>query len=370
VTQSDRYILRQLVFAMTVVAGSLTCVAWLTQSLRFVEMIINRGMSGPLFVYFTLLLLPTFFAFILPVALFAAIMFVYHRLTSDSELIVLRAAGVSNAALARPVVYLATVTMLLVYCLTLYAIPTSFRAFKELQFHIRNSYTAFVLHEGVFNVLMKGITVYVRSRSSTGELMGIIVNDDRLQERSITMMAERGAIVAGEKGPRVILGNGNRQEIRFDDGSVSLLYFDNYTFEIASLGESAEDRWREPRERYLDELFFPSDKENEVWRYHQLRMEGHYRLASPLLAVTFALVGLAFILGGQFNRRGNAVRIVLAVVVVTATEAALLGAKSLGEKVPAAWFLVYLTALAPAAACAYDLATQRMRRAPRRPVDA
>ncbi len=368
-TQSDRYILRQLLFAMAVVAGSLTCVAWLTQSLRFVEMIINRGLSGPLFVYFTMLLLPTFFAFILPVALFAAIMFVYHRLITDSELIVLRAAGISNAALARPAAFLAVVTTLTVYGLTLYAIPTSFRAFKELQFHIRNSYTAFVLHEGVFNVLIKGITVYVRSRTSAGELTGIIVHDDRLADRSVTMMAERGAIVAGETGPRVILANGNRQEQRSDDGSISLLYFDNYTFEIAGLSDSGEDRWREPRERYLDELFFPSDKENEVWRYHQLRMEGHYRLASPLLGAGFALVGLAFVLGGAFNRRGNTTRIALAVVVVTAMEAALLGAKSLGEKVPELWFLVYLTAVVPALLCGYDLLTQRLRRATR-PADA
>jgi len=365
VTYSDRYLLRQLFFAMAVVAGSLTCVAWLTQSLRFVELIINRGLSGPLFVYFTMLLLPTFFAFIMPVALFAAIMFVYQRLISDSELVVLRAAGVSNARLARPAAWLAVATTLAVYGLTLYAIPTSFRAFKELQFNIRNTYTAFVLHEGVFNVLMKGITVYVRSRSSAGELTGIIVHDDRLADRSITMMAERGVIVAGEKGPLVILANGNRQELRSEDGAVSLLYFDNYTFEIAGLDNSAEDRWREPRERYLDELFFPSDKENEVWRYHQLRMEGHYRLAAPLLGLGFALVGLAFILGGQFNRRGNAARIALAVVVVTGMEAALLGAKSLGEKIPEAWFLVYLTAIAPALVGGYDLLTQRLRRATR-----
>jgi lipopolysaccharide export system permease protein len=365
VTQTDRYILRQLVFAMAVVAGSLTCVAWLTQSLRFVEMIINRGLSGPLFVYFTMLLLPTFFAFILPVALFAAIVFVYNRLTTDSELIVLRAAGVSNMDLARPALVLSVATVVAAYGLTLYAIPTSFRAFKELQFHLRNTYTAFVLHEGVFNVLMKGITVYVRTRTSSGELYGIIVHDNRVPDRSVTMMAERGAIVTGEKGPRIVLVNGNRQELRGEDAGVSLLYFDRYTFEIAGMENSAESRWREPRERYLDELFFPSDQANEIWSYHQLRMEGHYRLASPLLGFAFALIGLAFVLGGQFNRRGIAARIALAVAVVIATEAAVLGAKALGEKVPAAWFLLYLAAVAPVLACGYDLATQRVRRATR-----
>jgi lipopolysaccharide export system permease protein len=365
VNLSDRYILRQLVVATVVVAGSLTCVAWLTQSLRFVEMIINRGLSGPLFVYFTMLLLPTFLAFILPVALFAAIVFTYNRLTSDSELIVLRAAGVGNMALARPALVLGAVMTIFAYGLTLYAIPTSFRMFKDLQFRLRYSYSAFVLHEGVFNALMKGVTVYVRSRSSDGELYGIIVHDSRDPERSTTMMAERGAIVAGEQGPRVVLVNGNRQEQRAEDGSVSILYFDRYTFEITGLDDAPQGRWREPRERYLHELFSPSEQQ-ETWNYQKLRMEGHYRLASPLLNIAFTLIGLAFVLGGEFNRRGQALRIGLAIAVATATEAAILGAKPLGEKTPDAWFLLYLAPLVPAAACGYDLVTQRLRRRARR----
>jgi lipopolysaccharide export system permease protein len=365
VNVSDRYILRQLLLATLVVAGSLTCVAWLTQSLRFVEMIINRGLSGPLFVYFTMLLLPTFLAFILPVALFAAIVFTYNRLTSDSELIVLRAAGVSNLALARPALVLGGVVTILAYGLALYAIPTSFRAFKDLQFRLRHSYSAFVLYEGVFNVLMKGVTVYVRSRTSDGQLFGIIVHDSRDPARSTTMMAERGAIVAGEQGPRVVLVNGNRQEQRAEDGAVSLLYFDRYTFEITGLDDAPQGRWREPRERYLHELFSPADAAKDTWNYQKLRIEGHYRLASPLLNVAFALIGLAFVLGGEFNRRGNAVRIGLAIAVATATEAAILGAKPLAEKTPVAWFLLYLAPLVPAAACGYDLVTQRLRRAVR-----
>ena len=65
----DRYIFRQLLGATLFVAVTLTGVVWLTQSLRFVEMIVNRGLSAPLFLYFTMLLLPSFLGVILPVAL-------------------------------------------------------------------------------------------------------------------------------------------------------------------------------------------------------------------------------------------------------------------------------------------------------------
>ena len=67
VKRIDRYIFRQLAGATIFVAATLTGVVWLTQSLRFVEMIVNRGLSVPLFLYFTMLLLPSFLFIIIQI---------------------------------------------------------------------------------------------------------------------------------------------------------------------------------------------------------------------------------------------------------------------------------------------------------------
>ena len=56
----DRYILGQVFWWTIFVTICLICVVWLSQSLQFVEMIINRGLTVPMFIYFTALLLPTF----------------------------------------------------------------------------------------------------------------------------------------------------------------------------------------------------------------------------------------------------------------------------------------------------------------------
>ena len=56
-----KYVLRQLLTGMLLVSAGLTCIIWLSQSLRFVEMIVNRGLSAGTFVYMTMLLLPNFF---------------------------------------------------------------------------------------------------------------------------------------------------------------------------------------------------------------------------------------------------------------------------------------------------------------------
>ena len=71
-----------------------------------------------------------------------------------------------------------------------------------------------------------------------------------------------------------------------------------------------------------------------VHSYSQLRMEGYFPIVSPLLYLTYAAIGLAMLLGGDFNRRGQLRRISVAVTTVLLVQVATLGAKSIGEKIP------------------------------------
>ena len=110
----NRYILRQLAVGMVLVTIGLTAILWLTQSLRFVELTVNKGASVGTFIKLTLLVMPNFLTIILPVALFTVTLFTYNKMISDRELVVLRAAGLSHWALARPAMILAWINVLLV----------------------------------------------------------------------------------------------------------------------------------------------------------------------------------------------------------------------------------------------------------------
>lgn len=355
VIRIDRYIFRQLLTTTVFITVTLTGVVWLTQSLRFVEMIINRGLSAPLFLYFTMLLLPTFLGVILPIALFIAVVFVYNRMLIDGELIVLRAGGCSQFEVARPALILAGLVTIVCYALTIYFIPASHRTFKDMQYTLRDAHPTILLQEGVFSNVMSGITVYVRSRGNDGGLSGIIVHDARNRERPVTMMAERGTIVTTETGPRIVLVNGSRQEVDEKDGRLSLLYFDRYSFDLDTVSQGIPNRWREPRERFLNELFFSEDQAKTIGYYYKLRMEGHHRLSMPLLPLCFTLVSLALLLMGDFNRRGQLWRILSAIAIVFVVEVAQLGLKNLGEKAPNTAILIYLTPIIPAFAAMWLL---------------
>ena len=315
----QRYLLGQLVGPFVLVALGLTAVVWLSQSLRIIDMIVNKGLSLSTFLLMSMLVLPTFLGAILPIALFCALLFVYNRLTIDSELLSLRAAGVSQWSLARPALLMATIIAVVSYAIVMYVMPVSHREFKERQIVLRGAHSALLLEEGTFNTLSKGVTVYIRGRDG-GTLNGILVHDARDRERPVTMMAERGRLVRTDAGPRFILINGHRQRIDRDSSRLSMLNFERYTMDLGEFGQSGGTRWREPRERFIDELFNADDRRDKRMRGKFLS-EAHGRIVSPLFTFGLVMIGLAALLSGSFDRRGQWRRILVAIAAAVVFEA-------------------------------------------------
>lgn len=325
------------------IALAVGAIVWLSQSLRFVDLVLNRGLPVYYLFWMALLVLPMILASLLPVALFIAVVFAYNKLTMDSEIVVLRAAGMSDLTLAKPALIMATAVMGVCYAVNLYFMPIAYREFKDLQFSIRNDYSSVLLQEGVFNTLAPDITVYVAERKPDGELLGVLAHDTRDPNRPVTMMAERGELVRSETGqPRVLMINGNRQMVERNRNQLSLLYFDRYTLDLSTTKNGDDSpRFREAQERFLNELFSPGDSDSEQKNAARFRAEGHQRLASPFLAVAYSLIALAALLAGEFNRRGQSRRILLAVGIVVVAQIASLGLVNLTAVAPMTAPLIY-----------------------------
>lgn len=334
---------------MVLITASLSGVIWLTQSLRFVEKMVNDGVSVRLFLYFTGLLFPTVLMLILPIALFCAVLYAYNRLSGESELVVLWAAGISTRALATPAIILGLVVTVLCYGLTLYLMPLGNRTFRDQQTDFRTNLANAVLQEGEFNTLAPGLTVYIRDRQSNGELLGILVYDNHIPDKPKTLMAERGMMVHTPEGPRLVLLQGNRQQLDADHHQLSLLYFDRYTLDLNAYEKPPGARWLEPAERYLPSLLWPSNSPNDRQHYWKLVVEGHQRLSDPLHVLALTLMALATVLGGEFNRRGRARRLVGSALLALVLQISGFGLANLAVRVPLLIPLLYLVPLCFAA---------------------
>jgi len=345
-TTLNRYILRQCLGMMVFVTAALSAAVWLAQSLRLVDLIVNRGLSVEVFLYLAVLILPRFLDIVLPVGAFIAVLFVFNRLTSESELVVMRSAGLGPLALARPVFLLAGIAFAALMALSAYFLPASNREFKDLQFEIRNRFVSALLQEGSFTTISDKLTIYVGSRNERGEVIGLLINDERDPQQPVTIMAERGAFAEAGGGSRLIMVNGNRQRFDRASGKLTVLSFDRYTLDLDMLRDAPGARFHEAQERFLGELFFPPP-DLDAMSLRSFRLEAHQRLAVPLSVFSFVLIPLACLLPGQLNRRGQLHRVLLAVLLAFFFQAFDLGVKNLANRYEAAIPLIYVIDLLP-----------------------
>jgi len=353
-TRIDRYILRQLAGGLLAVTTGLAALVWLTQSLRFIELVLDRGLSLAVFLELTSLMLPGFIVVILPITTFVVVLFVYVRMNTDRELVVMRAAGLSPIRLARPGLVIAAFAVGMGYLLNLWLVPLSHGAFRMWQFEIRNQMAAILLQEGVFSSVGGDLTVYARSRERDGTLRGILVHDQRDAGQPVTIIAEGGRITATPQGPRVVLTNGVRQQLdRAQQGQpprLSVLSFSENSVDLASATRQEEVRSRDSRERSVAELLEPDPAEGlrprELARFYG---EAHQRLSAPLTALSYALVGLAVALTGQFRRHGGGLRLATGVGITVALLAVGLTIGNLATRDNAFVWLIWAHAVAPGA---------------------
>ena len=350
-SQIDRYILRQLLFAVVAATGALVALIWLTQSLRFVELVVNRGLSLGVFLELTGLLIPNFVAVILPITSFVVVQFIYQRLAGDRELTVMRAAGLSPALLSRPALALCVLVVACCYVLNIYVVPASYAAFREYQFEIRNRLAAFLLQEGVFTSVSDDMTVYVRSREADGTLRGILIEDDRQTNSRATILAEEGRLVSTGAEPRIFLQNGSREEIDRQTGRLNVLTFTSTSVDLSSSGKNDETRYRDATEMSISELLHPAGlvaPRDEG----KLLVEAHRRLSAPLTVFSFVTVALYSVLEGGFRRYGNVFRPLLSVIAVVALLAVGLAVQNLAARATVLLPLVWTQAVMPGLVCA------------------
>lgn len=343
-----RYLFKNLLVVTGFIAFTLTAVIWLTQSLKLLELVATSDAPSGLFVQMVVLALPRFLEIIIPLSLVAGTLFIYNKMIADNELIVLRACGFDQMTLARPALIIALGLTAVLLCLTTWLSPKGQLEMKSLRAAVKTQYSAFLLREGVFNTFGSDLTVYLRARAPNGDLLGLLIHDARDKDKPpVTVTARRGQIIMLDDIPHIFVYDGLRQQID-DNGAVSKLFFSRHKIEIKGLDRDAGTRWADAEERTLPQLLRPApDDERAQALRGEFMAEATQRLLTPLNAVGFTLVALACILLGPFNRRGQTRKILLAVGIIVALQAANIGLASAAQKNTALLPLLYLLTIGP-----------------------
>jgi lipopolysaccharide export system permease protein len=351
-TRIDSYLLKLLLTAFLFAGGAVTFVVLFTQSFRLLSFVIDNSATMLIFFQLMALMIPTFLPLILPLSLAIAVLFIYNKLSVDSELVVMSASGLAPMSLARPALMLAGAATLIGFLLTTWITPAANRQLVALQYQVRDNFSVFLIKPGAFNDLADGLTFYVRTRGNHGELEDILVHDIRHPDKPVTIMAKTGLFTVIDNQPQIVVFKGKRQELDRATGRLGVLAFDRYALDLQLLRSAKATRLPDPREQTMAQLLDPpKDSTRRRTSLDHIRAELHQRLAAPLLSLAYALIGLTVILAGDFNRRGMGRKIALASIAIVALQGLMLGLGSLAGKQAALAPLLYLAVLFPVPFC-------------------
>lgn len=349
------YIFKQIFIGFLLVCFSLLAMLWLTQSLRFVEMVTRQGLPVYLFAEMTSLLMPRIFNILSPVAAFVTVLFVYNRLIADRELVVMQSAGISPWQNSKAAVFLGILMALFNVFVMNWGIPWSESKFRDLEWRVKNNLTQMVFREGEFTSLKNGITVFIDKHEDDGSVSGIFVSDESKPNLKVTLTAEKGRIIQTEKGPRILFINGVRQEMNTKDYKFSTLSFSRYSAEFNNI-ESRKKKDQTVREKSVFELL-QSGRDNTLDDHMQRKniVEGNRRVLYPLYNLLFALLACVGLLVGNFNRRGQTKIITVEVLSMIIILGGDLAFTNLAGRSLMVLPLLYLNCLLPLFICFYLL---------------
>lgn len=351
------YMIKLISWPTLLVTLCLTSIIWLTQALRYIDFIVNRGLSIGDFMYLAMLLLPSLLMVVLPVSFFIGVLFAYQKLASDSELVVLKASGLSSMQLARPAIVTGVSVTALVALIAFYIMPISKHQFKETQNFLRDNYSSVLLQEEVFNSPIPGLTVFVRERDDAGNMKGILVHDNRLKGMNTTMMADEGKLIQTAKGPRFQLTKGLRQE-RNEKGQMSWLHFDSYGLDLSFYTNRAGKRKKGEDEYLIHELFDLANHTDDGKR-NALLAQAHQRLTWPLVSLALGLLAATGLLKSDFNRRRSWKLTGLISFAAVLFVIAMFGVANAMVKQPELMPMIYILSIGAILSCLFILIRER-----------
>jgi LPS export ABC transporter permease LptG/LPS export ABC transporter permease LptF len=323
----DRYIVREMLAPSGLGLLVFTFVLLIDQIPRLLAILVAHSADLYTILRVFLNLLPSIFAVTIPMAFLLGVLLAFGRLASDSEIVALRAVGVSPMRLLGPVLFLASTSGLVTFYTNAVALPAANQAHRELVFSLVVSRARTVVKPRTFTAdLLPGrMMLYVSDiASDSGVWKDLLIYDTRKRGEQSLLLAREGRLVVDKEKRQVRLELGKGSQHTFYPASPEEYrptYFSSMAFDLPfdeffpKLPLSKGDR-----EMTLPELstkvsqLKAQGKPRKEWG--RFDVEWHKKFAIPFACIVFGLLGLALSLGSRKEARSAAFALSIGVIFV------------------------------------------------------
>ncbi len=318
-THYNRYILRQLWKTGAMVLISLFMVLWFSQSLRFIELVVNRGLPFYMVLVLSLQWLPSLLVILLPVSQMITLLLVMQRMIADHEWVVWNAVGTPPRTLLRPFLLFGMAGTIVLGLSNLYLLPISYNSFRDYQDRLRDSVLS--LQEGTFTNALPNITVFVRQQNGNSKFNGLLIQDTRSTQETDTIYASSGELLRTREGVILRIFNGTRQSLNLTTKELSLLSFAEYQLNLSmtlgggGAGNNTGSRNSDAKGLSTLNLLLAKDAGIKPSQLRSYRAEAHQRIVGSLFPLCLTLL-MYFGLTQDLRTRHNRTRILLRVCAI------------------------------------------------------
>jgi len=243
---------------------------------------------------------------IAPISVVLASAHVLNKLSSDSEIIVMNAAGVSPWRLVGPFLAVAVVVSLMVAAIAAYISPLSLRELRDWATQVRADILTNIVQPGRFATVGGNLTFHIADRRPNGLLVGIFLDDRRDPKEHATYLAEQGEIVKSGTGSFLVLEKGSVQRLESGQRDPRIVTFDRYAFDLSKFTAGQQNVIYNVREKYIWELLWPRREDPiSAAQAGEYRSELHDRFAAPLYPLAFVVLAYAFLGPPQTTRQSR-----------------------------------------------------------------
>jgi lipopolysaccharide export system permease protein len=311
----ERYIFARLFNAWLVALITLTAIIWMTQALNRVNLVTAQGQTLWLFLKLTLLLVPEIATLLVPAALLVAVTYTFSTLNSDSELVVINASGAPQSVLLKPAFLVGAIAAAVIAAMTLYFAPLAQRAFRSELAAVYTNIVTSMMNPGQFMNITDGLVFHLRDRRPDDTLQGLFLSDTRDPDSTTTYLAETGTVLQSGIGTFLIMNNGSIQRRTRADGTLSMIEFTSYAFDLSAFTNPTGTLAFRPQEQPTSYLLNPDPQDRFYQRSPRLfAAELHKRLSTPLYAFVCMLIPLMFLVQAETTRKRQTLTLAIAVL--------------------------------------------------------
>ncbi|WP_338033326.1 LPS export ABC transporter permease LptF [Desulfovibrio mangrovi] len=228
-----RQIFKELSSLFSLCLGSLLSLILIGRVLQLRELFLGLEV-GPadmamLFIY----LGPFFLLLIVPIACMLSVFLTFLRMSTDRELVALKAGGLSlYQLLPAPVIFCLLCTVFNLG-ISMYGLSWGMSNFRSTIVDIVQTRARIVVQPGVFNQSIPGIMVYARKvDNASGKMEDVMVEDSTRQGATIAIVAPTGVIETDKIRGDILVRLADGKIYRQQKGAVSVLSFGEYVVRL------------------------------------------------------------------------------------------------------------------------------------------